>query len=255
MEEIRLLSLVIPSYNQEKMIGKNIVSLNTVLSALPFKHEIIVVFDGINKKSLTKLKKLENKNIRIYGYLDNRGKGYAVRYGLLRAKGDIVGFIDAGMDIDPTGVSMLLNHMVWYNADIIIGSKLHPVSQVNYPNIRKVLSWGYRTFTHILFGFKVKDTQVGLKIFRKKVVDDVFPRLIVNDFAFDIEVLAVAYALGYKRIYEAPVKLHFKNVSSITSKRYLEIIAYMIYNTLGVFYRLHITHFYKYKRKYKRLRP
>src|SRR5205085_11878020 len=104
---------------------------------------------------------------------------------------------------------MLLNHMEWYNADIIVGSKLHPVSKVNYPIYRTILSWGYRIFTSTLFGFRVRDTQVGLKFFKRKVVMDVLPRLVVKRFALDIEILAVAYSLGYKRIYEAPVKINF----------------------------------------------
>jgi len=66
-----------------------------------------------------------------------------------------------------------------------------------------------------VFGLKIRDSQVGLKLFRKEVVDDVFPRLLVKHFAFDIEVLAVAYSRGYKRIFEAPVKLSFKDPSSI----------------------------------------
>jgi len=71
--------------------------------------------------------------------------------------------------------------MEWNNADIVVGSKLHPESKVNYPIQRKILSWGYRTLTHTLFGFNVKDTQVGFKIFRKKVAKEVFSRIIVKD--------------------------------------------------------------------------
>jgi hypothetical protein len=162
---------------------------------------------------------------------------------MLHAKGDIVGFIDAGMDIDPNGFAMLLSHMEWYNADIIVGSKLHPVSKVKYPFSRKILSWGYRLLTRILFGFKVRDTQVGLKFFKKRVVKDVLPRLLVKQYAFDVEIFAIAYKLGYTRIYEAPVEINFKN-STITTVNVWRTIMLMLIDTFAVFYRLKILHYY-----------
>lgn len=124
-----------------------------------------------------------------------------------------MGFIDAGIDIDPYGIQMLLDYMKLHDADIIAGSKLHPESKVNYPTARKILSWDYRTLTHLLFGFNVKDTQVGLKLFKGEVVRNVFPRLLVKKFAFDVETLAVAYSLRYTRIYEAPIKLDFSDAT------------------------------------------
>lgn len=239
------LSIVLPAYKQEKTIVKDLNKLSKTLSALPLDTEIIVVIDGNLDRTFQKVKKIKDKRIRVYCYEKNQGKGYAVRYGILKATGDVIGFIDAGMDINPAGISMLLNHMLWYDADIIVGSKLHPVSRVDYPLSRKILSWGYRTFTHLLFGFKVRDTQVGLKLFRKKVAHDVFPRLLVKQFAFDIEMLAVSYALGYKRIYEAPIKLNFKGVSSITSSNLWLTVTLMLRDTLAVFYRVRIIKYYR----------
>ena len=163
MKEIELLSIVVPAYKQEKSIAKNIIALKKVLDQFPFKYEMIIVADGMEDKTYQNAKKVRSSSIKVVGYEQNHGKGYAVRKGALLAKGDIIGFVDAGMDIDPTGISMLLSHMIWYDADIIVGSKLHPVSQVQYPVSRKILSWGYRTFTHALFGFKIKDTQVCIK--------------------------------------------------------------------------------------------
>lgn len=248
MEKIKLLSVVVPAYKQEKTIRKNITSLRDALKELGIPFEIIVVVDGKIDKTYEKAKKLQSRHIKVIGYKENHGKGYAVKYGVQKARGDVVGFIDAGMDIDPTGISMLLSHMVWYDADVIVGSKLHPVSQVDYPWLRKILSWGYRTLTRILFGFKVRDTQVGLKFFRKKVAEDVFPRLVVKYFAFDIELLAAAYALGYRRIFEAPIKLNFnmKN-SSITSRNFWNVIGMMLLETTQVFYRARIQKYYSKK--------
>jgi len=248
---IRLLSVVIPAFKQERTIIKNINSITSSLDALGLKYEIIVVVDGLLDNTFKKASKLKSKKLKVVGYPKNHGKGHAIRYGMLHAKGDIIGFIDAGMDIHPAGMSMLLNHMIWYNADIIVGSKLHPASKVEYPIYRTILSWGYRTLTRILFGFKVRDTQVGLKFFKRKVVRKVLPKLVVKRYAFDIEILAVAYSYGYKRIYEAPVEINFKK-NVITSKDLIKIVSLMIWDTAAVFYRMHFLRYYKINKRKKK---
>ncbi|MEK7517279.1 MAG: glycosyltransferase [Patescibacteria group bacterium] len=247
MQNINLLSLVVPAYKQERTILKNIESLDKVLSETPYKYEIIVVVDGFMDNTFENAKRINKKNIKVLGYEKNQGKGHAVRYGMLRAKGDVIGFMDSGMDINATGISILLDYMLWQDADIMIGSKLHPESKVNYPIFRKVLSWGYRTLTHLFFGFKVRDTQVGLKFFKRDVVEKIFPMLLVKAFAFDVEVLAVSSAYGYKKIYEGPVQLNFNKISSITTKNFWVIVFLMLWDTLAIFYRLKILRFYKIK--------
>ncbi len=243
--KIRRISLIIPAYKQEKTIVSNVKKLVTVMKELKYAFEIIIVVDGRLDKTYERIKEHQSSRIRVYQYKDNQGKGYAVKFGAAKARGDVIGFLDAGLDIDPTGVSMLLNHMIWYDADVIVGSKMHPASQVDYPFYRKMFSWGYRTFTHLLFGLRVKDTQAGIKFYKKKVVEDVFPRLLVKNFAFDIEILALAYALGYKRIYEAPIRLQFTGVSSITSRSLWKIISLMIIDTIAIFYRVRIIKYYR----------
>ncbi len=233
-----------PSYHQEKTIEKSIRDLDASLVRLHIPYEIIVVVDGRDDKTFEKAKKGEKKHIIVIGYEHNHGKGYAVRYGMARAKGDVIVFIDAGGDIDPSGVSMLLAHYHWYNADIVIGSKRHPASKVRYPAFRKILSWGYQQFMRMLFGLNIRDSQVGLKLFRRKVLVDVLPRLLVKRFAFDIEMLAVAHSLGYTRIYEAPVELDFSRFSTLTSAKVWKEIWNMMWDTLAVFYRLKILHYY-----------
>ena len=248
---IKLLSLVVPAYKQENTIVKDLENLSGVLSTLGCKYELVVVVDGFLDNTYKKAKSIKNKNIKVVGYKKNSGKGFAIKYGVEEAQGDVIGFIDAGMDIDPSEISIMLNIMDWNKADIVIGSKLHPDSKVNYPKIRTILSWGYRTLTYILFGFKIRDTQVGLKIFKKNVAKDVFPRIIVKRFAFDIEVLAVAQELGYTKIYESPVKLNFTGVSTITSKNFWTIIFWMLWDTAAVFYRLKVLHYYDRKKVIK----
>ena len=195
------------------------------------------------------------QNMKIIGYDNNKGKGYAVRFGMAESKGDIVGFIDSGMDINPNGLSLLLEHFEWYEADIIVGSKRHPVSKVHYPWQRRILSIGYQMIVWVLFGLRVRDTQVGMKFFRREVLEKVLPRLLVKQFAFDVEMLAVANYLGYSRIFEAPIdiKLGFGGASTITNKRFVRIVIAMLLDTLAVFYRLKILNYYsdENKRKWK----
>jgi len=244
MKSTKYLSLVVPAYKQEKTIVKDINNLDSILSSLGIKYEIIVVVDGFDDSTFEKAKSVKKNTIRVLGYEKNQGKGYAVKFGTSKAKGSITGFIDAGMDLDLSEISIMLDLMEFNDADIVVGSKLHPQSKVNYPLPRKILSWGYRNFTHLLFGFNVKDTQVGLKIYTKKVAKDVFKRLLVKRFAFDIELLAVAYSLGYKKIYESPIKLDFKGYSSISAVNFWKTILRMMWDNAAVFYRLKILHYY-----------
>jgi hypothetical protein len=167
-----------------------------------------------------------------------------VRYGIAKAKGRTIAFLDAGMDLNPHGLEKLLTVFKVKKADIVIGSKLHPDSKVKYPWQRTVLSMGYRGLVRMFFGLKVSDTQVGMKIFKREVLEDVLPRLLVKRYAFDIEMLAVAYRLGYKKIYEAPIELNFGEWSSITSQNFWQHIFLMLWDTFAVFYRLKILKYY-----------
>ncbi len=251
-----LISIIIPAYKQEKTIEKDLLRIKGVMDQMRYDYEIIVVIDGYVDKTLANAKKAKFNNVIVTGYMHNHGKGHAIRFGIARAKGNVIAFIDSGMDINPNGLSILLEHFEWHNADIVVGSKLHPLSKVHYPLQRKILSWGYRIFVRILFGLSIKDTQVGIKFYRRKVLEDVLPRLLVKTYAFDIEILAVAHHLGYKRIYEAPVELDFKEKSSIApiaSADFWKMIFRMLWDTLAVFYRLSILRYYDNgnKRKWK----
>jgi len=243
-KEKKLLSVIIPAYKQEKTIIADLRRIETVLQHIRHNYEIIVVVDGRVDRTYEKAKSLVSPKIKIYQYKINQGKGHAVRYGMKKAKGDYIAFIDAGMEIDPNGISMLLEHLQWYDADIIVGSKRHPASQVNYPLARKVLSIGYFWLVRILFQVKVKDTQSGIKIFRRQVLEKVLPVLLVKKYAFDVEILSVAYRFGFRKIYEAPIKIEYQ-FDSLTKASTLENIRNMLWETMAVFYRLNILKYYE----------
>jgi glycosyltransferase involved in cell wall biosynthesis len=239
-------SIIIPIYKQEKTIAVDLKNICDTMSKTRWDYEVIAVVDGSPDNSYKEAKKVGHSNLQVYKYDNNKGKGYAVRYGMARATGDYVSFIDSGMDIDPNGISMLLEHMEWYNADIVVASKKHPASQVNYPVMRKLYSFVYYLLVKLLFGLNLKDTQTGLKVFKRQVLEKVLPRLLVKQFAFDIEILAVAKYLGFNRIFEGPVKVKLDFGSSTFSAFMIcdRHIQAMLVDTLAVFYRLRILAYY-----------
>ena len=240
----KLLSVIVPAYKQEKTLRKDLENIDKTLKeglGNNIDYEIICVVDGELDNSKSEAEKVNSPKIKVYSYKENRGKGYAVRYGMKQAKGSLISFLDAGMDISPKGIMMLMAHMDWYNADIIVGSKKHPVSRVNYPFLRKILSFGYHLGVKVLFNLPLTDTQSGIKIFRREVVEKILPRLLVKTYAMDIEFLAVAKYLGFNRIFEGPIEVSF---NESTSRIKWSTIFKMAWDTAAVFYRLRILHYY-----------
>jgi len=257
----KLITIIIPSYKAEHFIEKSLTQVKNVLDQLRYPYEIICVDDGNVDGTYQRAKRVAKKypnEVKVVGYSNNLGKGHAVRFGMAKAKGDIIGFIDAGFELNPNGLSMLLEHFEWYNADIIVGSKRHPASKVVYPWQRRVISVGYQLLVKILFGLNIRDTQVGMKFFRREVLEKVMPRLLVKAFAFDIEMLSVANYLGFKRIYEAPVEMRMEfggGVSTVASKGFLKTIFNMVWDTAAVFYRLRILRYYDSKNRRNWITP
>ena len=245
VSEKELISVIMPIFRQEKHILDYLKILESVLGSHNLNYEIICVIDGFADRSFHLAKSYASSKVKVFGYEKNMGKGYAVRFGMSKATGDIIGFVDGGHDVKYSSIPLALEHMKWYAADIVIGSKRHPASKVTYPWQRRILSWGYQMGVRLLFGINVRDTQVGMKFFRKKVVQKVLPKLLIKKFAFDIEMLAVANHLGFKKIYEFPVEinLEFKG-STIATTSFFKTAWNMMWDTTAVFYRLHISHFY-----------
>ena len=239
----RFLTIIVPAYKEEKVIVMAIRRMMAVLDTIRYDYEILVVVDGILDASLEKLKKARLPNVRVFAYKKNQGKWYAIRLGMKYARGEYVMFVDGGMEIDPNGISMLLEHMEWYEADIIVGSKRHPASQVHYTLLRKILSYGYYYLVRILLGVSVTDTQAGIKILRHDVVEKILPRFLEKRFSGDLEMLVIARLLGYRRIYEAPIKLNFQ-LAGLSSAASIRSIWHMFIDTLAIFYRAHVVSYY-----------
>jgi glycosyltransferase involved in cell wall biosynthesis len=249
--ELHFLSVIVPVYKQEQTIVADIQNIQSTLHQIRYDYEIICVIDGTGVDRCNQLlKKAKIPKTKIIGYRLNHGKGYAVRYGMAHTKGDYVAFIDSGMEIDPNAISMVLEHMEWYNADIIVASKRHPASIVNYPFHRQVISYCAQIVAKYLLGINVRDTQAGLKIFKRRVLIKVLPRLLVKNYAFDLEILSVSNYLGFNRIFEAPIKLNYA-LTSFTRAVGPKVIYRALVDALSVFYRLRIKKYYDDKNKRK----
>ena len=208
-----MLSAVLPVYNGgAEIVGNVDVIRRTLATGLPAEDvEVIVVSDGSIDETAAELAKARGDlGFRLIHYDRNLGKGYAVKAGALAARGEWIALIDADLDLDPSSVPAYLEVARRDNLDFAIGSKRHPDSVVHYPRSRRIASWCYQQLNRLLFRLDVRDTQVGLKVFHRRIVDEVVPLLLVKQFAFDLELLAVAAALGFKRVQEMPVRLEYR---------------------------------------------
>lgn len=239
------ISAIIPAYNEEHCIEEGIRNIERVMDRLFDSFEIVVVDDGSDDCTDECIKDMGIDGDRIIPvcYTNNGGKGFAIRRGFQEASGEKVLFLDADSELQPGQLEVFLDRMEETGADMVIGSKRHPDSTVDYPPERTFLSKGYSALIKILFNLDVTDTQVGMKLFDRAVLKDVFPEMLVKRYAFDVELLVLTHAYGYD-IAEAPVDIDFNGNSSIDWKE----ILLMFKDTMAIFYRLNIIKYYNISR-------
>jgi glycosyltransferase involved in cell wall biosynthesis len=180
------------------------------------------------------------EHVRVIRYDVNQGKGNAIIAGALAARREFVVFLDADMDLHPSQLPVFFKILAERGVDAVIGSKRHPDSVVDYPRIRQAYSIGYYALVRVLFGLPLRDTQTGLKLFKREVLLDVLPRVLAKRFAFDIELLSVVHHLGYK-IADAPVILDFNRPYGRI--QFADVWTIFL-DTMAIFYRLRIRRYY-----------
>jgi len=206
------LSVVVPTYNEERTIMNVIDAVSQVdLAAALGKEvelEIIVVDDGSTDGTRRMLDSLDSRpDIRVIVHERNRGKGAAVRTGFAHVTGDIVIIQDADMEYDPTEFPRLLEPIVNGHADVVYGSRLSG----GRPQ-RVYLFWhmvGNRMLTlltNVLFNSTLTDMETGYKVFKREVVDNF--RLRENDFRIEPEMTAQVLRNTNLRVYEMPVSYY-----------------------------------------------
>jgi len=231
-------SIVLPFYNPGNRLRPTVEHVIGALTASGMTFEVITVSDGSTDGSPSTLEGLSELIVRQVSYPTNAGKGHALRTGFQIARGTYVGFIDADGDISPDFLTDFLDTLRDGAADIVIGTKRHRASAVHNSISRRIYSWGYQSLIRLLFSLDVTDTQVGIKLMDRRVLDDVLPLLRQDGFALDLELLVLAQSHGYNRIEEAPIRIEERSQSTIS----LRAIRRLLADTITIFWRSSVRH-------------
>ncbi|MCX8092985.1 MAG: glycosyltransferase [Candidatus Goldbacteria bacterium] len=238
--KFKKLTILMPMYNEELYAAANIMETDRYFKNLKINYEIIVMDDGSKDMTFKKAQKMKKKHIKIYRIKKNQGKGHALKEAFKKSSGDLIMFLDGDLDIHPRQFEVLFEIMQKENADIVIGSKRHPKSILHYPVKRKIVSAVYFFIVKLLFGLPLRDTQTGIKLFKRETLNKTFHKLLIKGYAFDLELLVLAHHYGY-RISEAPVVVDYKGkYGHITFMTIFKIL----WDTLAIFYRLKILKYY-----------
>jgi glycosyltransferase involved in cell wall biosynthesis len=203
------LSIVIPAYKESAKIERDIRAASEFLKKAEITGEIVVVDDGSpdDTAAVAAGLRAEFPNLVVLAYKPNRGKGHAVRYGMLRAQGRIVMFADSGLcvpfDIATIGMAMIDMNM----CDIAHGSRrMRGSVVVAQPLYRRLGSRAYKMFVHGVMGIPlyVSDTQCGFKLYRRDVARALYEAAFTDGFMFDTEIIMRALRANY-RLLEFPV--------------------------------------------------
>jgi len=201
------LSIVIPAFNEERRIIQTLTALKEYCP----ESEIIVVDDG-SSDSTAEVSALSGARVLVHK--ENRGKGAAVRTGVLAARGDVIGFMDADLAVPLHCLESLLEGLE-KGADIAIGSRRLPGSKVYGRGIYRNLPGEiFSRLVTLATGLPYADTQCGFKFFKRAAAREIFTGIRTADFAFDVEILLQAVTLGY-RVAEVPVEWHDRKGSTV----------------------------------------
>lgn len=234
-------TLVVPFYNPGSRFGKHIGEIVDVLTSSKISYEILAVSDGSTDHSEEQLTAIDSDRLTLVRLDRNQGKGAALRVGLSKGRGEYLGFIDGDGDLPASLLSNLLEIIDQENPDIIFGSKRHPRSEVVYPPLRRIYSWSYQQLNRVLFHLPIRDTQTGIKVIRRDVLAAALPRMVEKRFAFDLELFVVTRQQGFRNFVEMPVSIGERFSSTVS----LRSVRNMLLDTLAIFYRLRVLHFYE----------
>ena len=197
------LSVVIPAYNEEKKIFRDIEAVYEYFKENSINGELIIVDDGSKDNTFKAASEYKNKysSLKVLTYEKNRGKGYAIKTGMLEASGENILFADAGLCV-PYRCAKLGIELLNSGKDITIGSRRTNETKIvqKQPFYRqlgsKIFHFLIKTFNVIPSG--IQDTQCGFKLFKKDIAHKIFKQLVTEKFMWDIEMLRIAQKEKYK---------------------------------------------------------
>ena len=241
-EPLSLLSVIIPARDEEGCIVSTVEHLHVELRLRNVPHEIVVVDDGSGDWTYEEAAAAAKgkRHIGVHRHPMNQGKGWALKEAFRHSRGEWVVFLDSDLDIDPSQLEVFFKIQAEDDTDVVIGSKRHPDSKLHYPLKRRVVSAGYFFLVKLLFQLPLRDTQTGLKLFRREVLKTVFPKVVVKRYAFDLELLVLAHHFGFA-ISEAPVIVEYRGKFGHIG---LRSVYNIWWDTMAVFYRLRVRRYY-----------
>ena len=204
------LSIVIPAFNEARRLPAGLDRLSSYLTALGESWEILVVVEKSRDETfeLASRAAAKQENIRVIGGTVHRGKGYAVRIGMLDARGEIIFFMDADLSTPPEEIGTFVTYLERHpEIDVLIGNRAHRQSDIakRQSLVRRSMGQMFNTLIRILAPLRIRDTQCGFKAFRRKAAHAIFARQRIDGFAFDVETLLLAGHLGF-RVADMPVR-------------------------------------------------
>ncbi|MGL4367974.1 MAG: glycosyltransferase family 2 protein [Brevinemataceae bacterium] len=232
------ISILMPFYNESGVIAENLKKVAETLKLWNWNFEIVASDDGSSDNSFDSAEKCQEEipELIVVRSYRNYGKGRALLTAFEASSGEYVLFLDSDLELSVNHIPYFFQKMITSDADVVIGSKIHSDSDCSYPWIRKIYSMCYFMLVKILFGLPLKDTQTGIKLFKRNVLDHIFPYLIIKKFAFDIELLVLCHFYKY-RIEQHPIVLKFSRGTAVT-RMSLDTILWMFKDTLAIFWRL-----------------
>ena len=199
-------SVIIPAYNEELIIKDTINQLLSFLAGSFSQYELIIADDGSTDGTRAAVESMGSDRLRCVRHFPNKGKGCAVREGVLAAKGRVVVYTDADLAYGTAVIADLVRLLEEKGTDLAIGSrKLHPQGYADYPPLRLLASRCFSLVTSIFAGFSY-DTQCGLKAFTAGAAGEVFSRCETDGFAFDFELMMLAQRMGFS-VAQLPVSI------------------------------------------------
>jgi dolichyl-phosphate beta-glucosyltransferase len=222
------LSIVIPAYNEEKRLGKTLVKALEYLSSQSYTSEVLVVDDGSSDGTLKVVAEYGDR-VRGLPLGQNRGKGAAVRAGMLAALGEIRLFSDADLSTPIFETQKMLD-CIAKGSDVCIGSRALQAEliKVRQPFYREFMGKTFNKIVQMFVIKGIKDTQCGFKMMTAKAAEEIFSRAKINGFGFDVEALFLAQRLGFK-VKELPVEWYNDGASKVnpivdSAKMFAEIL-------------------------------